>query len=210
MIRVFVADDHAVVRRGVLQILEESPDIEIIGEASTGLEVLQAMPDQDYDVLLLDIAMPDGSGLDVLKQLQTLRPDLPVLILSMYPEKQYALRALKSGAAGYLTKESAPEELTTAIRQVAGGGTYITRSLAEKLVAELGGEAGGEPIDILSDREYQVLTLLGAGKSATEIAAALSLSVKTISTYRARILDKLDLDSTAEIIRYAVDRGLVE
>ena len=210
MIRVFVADDHAVVRRGILQILEESNDMEAAGEAGSGREVLEAMQEHDYDVLLLDIAMPDGGGLEVLKQLQTLRPDLPVLILSMYPEKQYAVRALKGGAAGYLTKESAPDELIAAIRQVAGGGRYITRSLAEKLAAELGSGVEKGPNEKLSDREYQVMGLLGAGKSATEIAVELSLSVKTISTYRARILDKLGLDSTAEIIRYALEQGLVE
>ncbi len=210
MIRVFVADDHAVVRRGILQILEEAPDMVAVGEAGTGGEVLQAIRKRDYDVLVLDIAMPDGSGLEVLNQLRTLKPDLRVLILSMYPEKQYALRALKAGAAGYLTKESAPDELIAAIRRVAKGGRYITQSLAEKLAAELGSEVEKEPHEVLSDREYQVMTLLAAGKSVTDIAAGLSLSVKTVSTYRARILGKLGLSSTAEIIRYAIERGLVE
>jgi two-component system invasion response regulator UvrY len=154
--------------------------------------------------------MPDGSGLEILKQLRTLRPDLRVLILSMYPEKQYALRALKAGAAGYLTKESAPDELIAAIRKVARGGKYITQSLAEKLASELVGEVEKEPHEVLSDREYQVMTLLAAGESVSDIATALSLSVKTISTYRGRILEKLDLSSTAEIIRYALEYGLVE
>jgi two-component system invasion response regulator UvrY len=210
MIKVFVADDHAVVRRGVLQILEEAPDMVSVGEASTGREVLRAMRKHACDVLVLDISMPDGGGLEVLKQLQTLKPHLRVLILSMYPEKQYALRALKAGAAGYLTKESAPDELITAIRQVAEGGRYITQSLAEKLAAELKSDVEKEPHETLSDREYQVMTLLAAGKSATEIAAELSLSVKTVSTYRARVLEKLRLSSTAEIIRFAIERGLVE
>jgi two-component system invasion response regulator UvrY len=210
MIKVFVADDHAVVRRGVLQILEEAPDMVSVGEASTGREVLRAMRKHDCDVLVLDISMPDGGGLEVLKQLQTLKPHLRVLILSMYPEKQYALRALKAGAAGYLTKESAPDELITAIRQVAEGGRYITQSLAEKLAAELKSDVEKEPHETLSDREYQVMTLLAAGKSATEIAAELSLSIKTVSTYRARVLEKLRLSSTAEIIRFAIERGLVE
>lgn len=210
MIRVFVADDHAVVRRGMLQILEEAPDMVAAGEASTGREVLGAMLKRDCDVLVLDISMPDGSGLEVLKQLRTLRPDLRVLILSMYPEKQYALRVLKAGAAGYLTKDSAPDELIAAIRQVAGGGRYVTQALTQKLAAELGSEAEKEPHDALSDREYQVMTMLATGKSITDVATALSLSVKTVSTYRARVLEKLGLSSTAEIMRYAIERGLVE
>ena len=210
MIRVLVADDHAVVRRGLLQILEEVPDIVVAGEASTGRQVLQVVQRERYDVLVLDIAMPDGGGLEVLKQLRTLRPEVRVLILSIYPEKQYAVRALKAGAAGYLTKESAPDELIAAIRQVSGGGKYFTHSLAEKLAVELGGEAEKEPHEILSDREYQVMCLLAAGKTVTDIATELSLSAKTVSTYRARILEKLNLQSTAEIIRYAFERGLVE
>ena len=210
MIRVLVADDHAVVRRGVVQILAEAPDMVVAGEASTGREVLQAVWKHDYDVLVLDIAMPEGGGLEVLQQLQTLKPDLRVLILSMYPERQYAVRALKSGAAGYLTKESVPDELIAAIRKVARGGKYVSQSLAEQLASELRGEAEKEPHQTLSDREYQVMTLLAAGKSVTDVAEELSLSVKTVSTYRARILDKLNLKSTTEIIRYALERGLVE
>lgn len=210
MIRVLVADDHAVVRRGVLQILDEAPDMFAAGEASTGRQVLREVHKHDYDVLVLDIAMPDGSGLEVLRQLQTLEPKLRVLILSMYPEKQYAVRALKAGAAGYLTKESAPDELVVAIRRVAQGGKYITQSLTEELVAELAGKAEKLLHETLSDREYQVMTLLATGKSVTDIATELSLSVKTISTYRARILDKLNLRNTAEIIRYAFEHGLVE
>ncbi len=204
MIRVLVADDHAVVRRGVLQILADAPDIVVAGEASTGREVLQAVWKNNFDVLVLDIGMPDGGGLEVLKQLRTLKLDLQVLILSMYPEKQYAVRALKAGAAGYLTKESAPDELVTAIRKVAQGGKYVTRSLAEKLAAEVGREVEKEPHETLSDREYQVMRLLAAGKTVTEIAAELSLSAKTVSTYRARILKKLGLRNTAEIIRYGI------
>jgi two-component system invasion response regulator UvrY len=210
MIRVLVADDHAVVRRGLMQILAEAPDMVVAGEASTGREVLQAMQKHDYDVLVLDIAMPEGGGLEVLQQLQTLKPDLRVLILSMYPERQYAVRALKSGAAGYLTKESVPDELIAAIRKVARGGKYVSQSLAEQLTSELRGEVEKEPHETLSDREFQVMTLLAAGKSVTDVAEELSLSVKTVSTYRARILDKLNLKSTAEIIRYALEQGLVE
>ena len=210
MIRVLVADDHAVVRRGVVQILAESPHIVVAGEASCGSEVLRAIRENDYDIVLLDIAMPGGSGLEVLKELQSLKPDVQVLILSMYPEKQYALRALKAGAAGYLTKDSAPDELIDAIDRISQGDKYITRSLAQEMASELGGKAGKELHEALSDREYQVMRLLAAGKSVSEIATQLSLSVKTVSTYRTRILEKLDLKTTAEIMHYALERGLVE
>ncbi|MGD8969394.1 MAG: response regulator transcription factor [Anaerolineae bacterium] len=208
MIRVLVADDHAVVRRGLLQILEEAPDMVAAGQASTGLEVLRALRQDDYDVLVLDISMPEGGGLETLKQLRTLRPDLPVLILSVYPEKQYATRALTAGAAGYLTKEAASHELVAAIRQVARGAKYISSSLATALAEQLGDEERA-PLDILSDRELQVLRLLASGKRIKDIAQDLSLSVKTVSTYRTRILTKLNLESTADLIRYALDRGLV-
>jgi DNA-binding NarL/FixJ family response regulator len=210
MIRVLVVDDHAVVRRGVLQVLAEAPDMIVTGEADSGLAVLQMAQANDYDVIVLDIALPDASGLEILKQLRTLRPEQQVLMLSVYPEKQYAIRALRAGAAGYLTKDSAPDELTMAIRQVAQGRKYITRSLAEQLAAGLEEETESEPHETLSDREYQVMRLLTAGKSVTDIAGELSVSVKTVSTYRARILEKLGLKTTAEIIRYGLERGLVE
>ena len=210
MIRVLVADDHAVVRRGVVQILDEAPDLVAAGEASSGRQVLQKVQENDYDVLVLDIGMPDGSGLEVLHQLRTLRPELRVLILSMYPERQYALRALKAGAAGYLTKESAPDELVAAVRRIAQGGKYITQSLAEELTAALVGETEKSPEEILSDREFQVVCMLAEGKTIAGIAEELSLSVKTISTYRARVLEKLNLSNTAEIIRYAFEHKLVE
>lgn len=209
MIRVFIADDHAVVRRGMLQILEEAPDMVAAGEASTGGEALRALRQDDYDVLVLDISMPGGGGLEVLKQLQSLRPDLPVLILSVYSEKQYATRALRAGAAGYLTKDSAPDELVTAIRQVARGGKYITASLAATLADRLD-DSSRALHEALSDRELQVMRLLASGETITDIATSLSLSVKTVSTYRARILDKLALESTADIIRYALEHNLVE
>ena len=208
MIRVLVADDHAVVRRGVVQILDEAPDMMAAGQASSGREVLQRVQAEDFDVVLLDIAMPEGSGLEVLHQLRTLEPGLQVLILSMYPERQYAVRALKAGAAGYLTKESAPDELVAAIRRVAIGGKYISQSLAEELAVGLAGEASEKPIDSLSNREYQVMRLLASGKTVSEIAEELSLSAKTVSTYRARILDKLNLRNTAEIVRYAFENEL--
>ena len=209
-IKVLVADDHEAVRRGLKQILDEAPDIVVAGEASTGQETLKAVREGDFDVLVLDIAMPELSGMDVLKQLGSLKPGLRILMLSMYPEEQYAVRSLKGGADGYITKNNVADELVAAIRKVAQGGKYITLTLAEKLAATLGSEYIAEPHEMLSDREYQVMRKFAAGKSVKEIAAELSLSVKTISTYRTRILEKLDLRSTAEIIRYALERNLSE
>ena len=210
MIRVLVADDHAVVRRGVIQILAEAPGVVAVGEAGTGRQVLQMVREQGCDLLVLDIAMPDGGGLEVLQELETLAPDVPVLVLTTYPERQYAIRALKAGAAGYLTKESAPDELIEAIRVVSRGGKYITRSLAQTLAEELRRDTPAEPHAALSNREYQVMTKLAAGTSLSDIAAEFSLSVKTVSTYRARILQKLQLSNTAEIVRYAFEHGLVD
>jgi DNA-binding NarL/FixJ family response regulator len=209
VIRVLIADDHAVVRRGLLQILDEEEDLVAAGEASTAPEVLRILRQDDVDVLVLDIAMPGGGGLEVLHQLQDLRPDLPVLVLSVYGEKQYAIRVLKAGAAGYLTKKSAPDELVHAIRQVARGEKYLTPSLAAMLVDRLD-EQHLPPRETLSNREFQVMCLLASGETISSIAQSLSLSAKTVSTYRARILKKLQLESTADIIRYALERGLVE
>ncbi|MFW6115662.1 MAG: response regulator [Chloroflexota bacterium] len=209
MIRVLIADDHAVVRRGLRQILEAEHDLVAAAEASTAREVLRALRLQDFDVLLLDIAMPDGGGLEVLRQLKGLRPELPVLMLSVYGERQYAPRLLQAGAAGYLTKESAPDELVTALRRVARGGTYITPTVAAILIERL--ERGEtRPREALSDREFQVMCLLASGKTISGIAEDLSLSVKTVSTYRTRILEKLQLESTADIIRHAIRHDLVE
>lgn len=210
MIRVVVADDHAVVRRGLIQILAETTDIDVVAEAATGAEVLRRVQENDCDVVVLDVAMPNGGGIEILDRLRRLRPQVAVLILSVYPEDQYALRALKAGASGYLTKASAPEELTRAIRQVARGRRYITTSLAEMLAAELGREGEKEPHESLSEREYQVMCLLARGKSVSDIAGELSLSVKTVSTYRRRLLEKLELQTTADIIRYAFQHRLVE
>lgn len=209
MIRVLIADDHAVVRRGLLQILEEEDDLVPAGEASTAQEVLSRLRRSNVDVLVLDVAMPGGGGLEVLRQLQDIRPTLPVLVLSVYGEKQYATRALRAGAAGYLTKESAPEELVTALRRVARGEKYITPSLAAML-ADRVNQKNLPPRETLSDREFQVMRLLASGETPSSIAEDLSLSVKTISTYRSRILEKLHLESTADIIRYALDHDLAD
>jgi len=209
MIKILIADDHAIVRRGLKQILEETPNIVVADEASTGKEVLEKISEKEYDVVVLDISLPDKSGLDILKQLKSQKPKLPVLVLSIYPEEQYAERVLKAGASGYLTKESAPEELITAIKKVSVGGKYITASLAEKLAFNLDKKTDKLSYEILSDREFQVMCLISSGKTQKEIAAELSLSIKTISTYRYRILEKMGMKSNAELTRYAIENKLV-
>ncbi len=209
MIKVLVADDHTLVRKGLKQILLETKDIEVVDEASDGKETIKKVNKKDYDLVLLDISLPGRSGIDVLKQLKCSNPSLPVLILSMHPEEQYAVRSLRAGAAGYLTKESAPNELIAAIRKVAKGGKYITSSLAEKLAGEIGPDAEKLVHEILSDREYQVMCMIASGKTVKEIAEALNLSVKTISTHRARILKKMHMDNNAQLTYYAIKHGLV-
>jgi two-component system invasion response regulator UvrY len=210
MIKIFIADDHAIVREGLKQIVAETTDMTVTDEADTGHEVLEKVSENDYDVLVLDITMPGLNGLDALKQLRSQRPDLPVLVLSIHPEEQYAVRVLRAGASGYLTKESAPDELISAIRKVSMGGKYVTPSLAEKLASDLVAD-GKKPLhETLSDREYQVLCMIASGKTVTEIAEELFLSEKTISTYRSRILEKMKMKTNAELIHYAIKHGLVE
>jgi DNA-binding NarL/FixJ family response regulator len=210
MIRVLIADDHAVVRQGLKQILGDTPEMLVAGEAATGQQVLDKVRAESWDVVVLDISMPDLSGLDVLKQIRSERPKLPVLVLSMYSEDQYAMRVLKAGASGYLTKESATDELVKAIRKVVSGGRYVSPLLAEKLAFEMGADSGKLPHETLSDREFQVLRLIAAGKPVKEIAAVLSLSVKTVSTYRARLLEKMNLGTNAELIHYAIQNHLID
>lgn len=210
MKHLLVADDHAIVRQGVLMLLEQIPEIKVTKEASNGAETLQAIQSNNFDLVLLDIALPDINGLEVLKQIKKSHPNLPVLILSMHPEKQYALRALRAGASGYLTKESAPHELVNALKKVSSGGRYVTLSLVEQLMNELDTNFLDEKHQLLSDREYQVLCLISEGKSPKDIAHSLSISTKTVSTYRKRILEKLQLSTTSELIRYAVDHHLVD
>ncbi len=210
MIRVLIADDHAVVRQGLKQILGEIPDMLVAGEATTGPEVLEQARAVDWDVLVLDLTLPERSGFDVLLELRAEKPDRPVLVLSMHAEDQYARRLLKAGAAGYLTKESVPEELIQAIRKVVGGGLYISPALAEKLARELGAPSDRAAHETLSDREFQVLRLIATGKTVTQIAETLALSVKTVSTYRSRLLQKMDLRTNAELIHYALQHGLID
>jgi DNA-binding NarL/FixJ family response regulator len=206
--RVLIADDHAIVRRGVREILEEAPLGLAVDEVGSAVETFKAVRDNNYDIVLLDIAFPDGNGLDVLRQIRNICPRTRVLLLSMYPEEQYAQRALRLGASGYLTKDSAPNELVIAIQKVAVGGKYITQALAERLVDEIDIQVEKAPHETLSDREFQVLTRLGAGKSIHEIAAEFSLSPKTISTYRLRLLEKLKLKTEADIIHYVIENRL--
>jgi DNA-binding NarL/FixJ family response regulator len=210
MIKVLIADDHAVVRQGLRQILTETPDMNVAGEAANGIEALERARDDEYDVLVLDITMPGRSGFDILKELHADQPKLPILILSMHAEEQFAVRLLKAGASGYLNKESAPDELVKAIRKVVGGGRYVSPALAEKLAFEIDSDSDRLLHESLSDREFQVMRMMASGKTVKEIATELSLSVKTISTYRARILDKMNLRTNAELIHYAIQNQLVE
>ena len=210
MIRVLIADDHAVVREGLKQIVSESADMTIAGEASNGHEVMALARTGDCDVVLLDLAMPGKDGFDTLKELKLLRPEVPVMILSVYHEDQYAVRLLRAGAAGYLTKESAPEELVTAIRKVSRGGRYVSESLGEQLALLLDSGADRPPHERLSDREFRVMLMLASGQTVTEVADALCLSVKTISTYRSRALVKMNMRNNAEFSFYAVKQGLLD
>jgi two-component system invasion response regulator UvrY len=209
-IRVFIADDHAIVREGLKQILAEQRDIIVAGEAENGLDAIKLFRKSRCHVMLLDISMPDRNGIEVLKQIKQERPDLAVLMLSMHREDQYAIRALKAGAAGYLTKQSAPRELVTAIRQVAGGQKYVSATLAQALASQVGTDHDAPPHDALSDREFQTLTMIASGKTVSEIARELSLSVKTVSEYRARLLAKMNLKTSAELTHYAIRNQLVE
>jgi two-component system, NarL family, invasion response regulator UvrY len=210
MLRVALCDDHPIFREGLKRILLQQSDIRVEAEVGSGAALLEAMQGRHFDVVILDIALPDMSGLDVLKSLQASGRRAGVLVLSMHPEEHYARRVLKAGAAGYLQKESPPEELLGAIRRIANGGKYVTPSLAERLAVELEGNRDKAPHELLSDREYQVLCLLAAGKGVKEIAQSLSVSAPTVSTYRARVLEKLGLTSTVELVRYALERGLIE
>lgn len=207
-IRILIADDHPIVREGYKKILMSQPDMDVTGEAGNGQEVLDLIQKKDFDLILLDISMPGRSGLEILKELKSQKPHLPVMILSIYPEEQYAVRAFRDGASGYLTKASTPKELISAIRKVSQGGRYVTEALAEKLTYFLG-DVDKAPHEKLSDREYQVMLLIASGKTVTLVAEELCLSVKTISTYRRHILEKMQFSTNAEITMYAIQNKLL-
>jgi two-component system invasion response regulator UvrY len=208
-IRILIADDHPIVREGYKKILMSQPDMDVTGEAGNGQEVLDLIQKKDFDLILLDISMPGRSGLEILKELKGQKPHLPVMILSIYPEEQYAVRAFRDGASGYLTKASTPKELISAIRKVSQGGRYVTEALAEKLTYFLHGDVDKAPHEKLSDREYQVMLLIASGKTVTQAAEELCLSVKTISTYRRHILEKMQFSTNAEITMYAIQNKLL-
>jgi DNA-binding NarL/FixJ family response regulator len=210
MLKVLIVDDHAMIRVGLKQVLLKTFENAVIGEAENAEEALELIRRKNWDLVVMDITMPGRSGLDILKDVQLARPALPVLIMSMHGEDQFAIRVLKAGAAGFITKHSAPEELVSAIRKILGGGKYASKAVSEKLIQNLGRESGKLPHENLSDRELQVLCMFALGKINKEVAADLSLSVKTVSTYRARILEKMGMKTNAELTRYAIKNGLVE
>ena len=210
MIRVVIADDHTIVREGLKQLLSAESDLEIVGEARDGHEALALVRERDFDVLLVDLSMPGKGGMELIRQVKSEKPKLRILVLSMHQETQYAVRAIRSGASGYLTKESAPALLVQAIGKIAGGGAFISAEVAEQLALSAMPHAEGLPHTTLSDREYQVFQLLVAGRSVSDIAQELNLSVKTVSTHKARLLEKMGLANQAELIHYAIRHGLAD
>jgi len=209
MIKILICDDHAVVRQGLRQIAEDCNDINIAGEAESGEELIRLIDKDNIDVIVLDIAMDGIGGIEALKEIKFRKPELAVLMLSMHPEDQYAIRVLKAGASGYLTKKSAPDELVQAIRTVAKGKKYITASVSEKLVSNLNIDEDTEPHETLSDREYQVFIKLAEGKTVGQVAKNLHISVKTVSTYKSRVLEKMGAGNVADLIRYALEQKLI-
>lgn len=210
MIKVLVVDDHAIIRKGLKQILEDTEDMRVTGEADSGMDAIRLADSGEFDLILLDISLPDKHGVEVLKQIKTNQPNLPVLMLSMHAEDQYAVRSMKAGASGYLNKQSVPSQLVDAIRQVGKGKKYISNELAQQLAAGLS-EGFNELLhQTLSDREYQTLCLLASGKKLSEMAEIMSLSTKTVSVYRARLLDKMKLKTNAEAIQYAINNHLLD
>jgi len=210
MVRVVIADDHTIVREGLKQLLLAAGVFEIAGEARDGHEVLKLAREMDFDVLLLDLSMPGKSGMDLIKQVKSERPRLRILVLSMHQEHQYAVRAIKAGASGYLTKDSASTQLVSAIEKVAGGGAFISAEVAEQLALGAMPQTEGPPHTSLSDREYQVFRMLVSGRAVSEIASELNLSVKTVSTHKARLMEKMGIDNQAELVRYAMRHRLVD
>jgi DNA-binding NarL/FixJ family response regulator len=210
VIRVLLADDHAMVRAGLKEILADTGDITVAAEATNGQEVMACVRGQEYDVAVLDMSMPGRSGIELIKQVKDAKPKLRILVLTMHSEEQYAVRALKAGASGFLTKEAAAEQLVAAIRRIAAGGAYVSPETAERLVLDTGPQAVAAPHTLLSDREFQVLQMIAGGRTVGEIAKTLSLSVKTVSTHKTRILNKMGLANQAELIRYALEHKLLD
>jgi len=210
MISILVVDDHALIRKGLKMLLEDNPDFQINGEAETGLQAVSMMREQHFDMVLLDMSLPDRHGMDVLKQIKAENPDVKIIVLSMYPEDQYGVRALKAGAVGYINKQSAPEQLVNAIQQVISGKKFISAALAEQLLSNLIGDSQELLHQSLSNREYQTLCLMASGKSLTEISEIMMLSPKTVSVYRARMLEKMGFKNNAEAVHYAIAHNLVE
>ncbi len=207
-IRIIVADDHPVLRAGIVSVLNASGNLRVVAEASNGGEVLKAIRDHAFDVLLLDVSMPGKSGLDLVRQIRKDHPRLPILIVSSHPEDQYGVRAIKAGASGYVTKQTAPEELVSAVRTIANGRRYITPAMVEMLADQVGRPDDAAPHESLSDRELQTMKMIAAGHSLTEIAEVLCISVKTVSVYRSRLLEKMRMKSNVELTRYVVEHGL--
>jgi DNA-binding NarL/FixJ family response regulator len=210
VIRIVVADDHTIMREGLKQILRGAEGVEVAGEARDGHEVMKIVREQEFDLLLLDMSMPGKSGIELIKQVRAEKPKLRILVLTMHEERQYAIRAIRSGAAGYLTKESASSQLVEAIRKVAAGGAFISAEVAEQLALGAMPDAKGALHEALSDREFQVFRLIAEGKSVSDIAERLNLSVKTVSTHKANIMQKMNLETAGELIRYAIAHGLVD
>ncbi|MFN8134746.1 MAG: response regulator transcription factor [Bacteroidales bacterium] len=210
MIKILIVDDHAIVREGLNRIIAAEKDMQVAGMAKDGNEVIRVMLDSEIDVVVLDISMPGKSGLDLIKDLKQVQPMVKILMLSMYPEERFAMRSIKAGASGYLTKEMAPEEIVNAIRTIYSGRKYITPALADIIAEELQNPSEKVPHELLSDREFEVLCMLAIGKPVVEIAASLSLSESTVSTYRMRILQKMGLKTNSDLIHYGIEHGLVE
>jgi two-component system, NarL family, invasion response regulator UvrY len=210
VIKILIADDHAVVRRGLRQILTETDDFHVAGEAGSAPEVLAAVQRERFDVVVLDVTLPGGNGIDLIADIRRYRPEARVLILTMFSEEQYAIRAIRAGAAGFLTKEAAPDRLVEAVRKIAGGARFISPEVADALASAVAGESQGRPHELLSNRELEILKMIGSGKTVSQIAHELGLSVKTVSTHRTRILRKMVMKTNAELTRYVVTTKLVE
>ena len=210
MIRIVIADDHAIVRAGLKRIVDSADDLQVVGEAADGTEVVERVREIDFDVLVLDLSMPGRSGMELIRLVKAQQPRLRILVLSMHQELQYAVRAIKSGASGYLTKESAPAQLVLALRKIAGGGAYISAEVAEQLALGAMPGAQADVHESLSDREMQVFRSLAAGVSVTDIASRLNLSVKTVSSHKANLMQKMSLANQSELVRYAIRHGLAE